>query len=118
MARNKIFTMTQGANGTEMGFNLYDAAGRFTPSATVKIYVKRQGASVNVIDGRTCLSAGNYTIEGKTWDCKYQFQDSEMAFDGGTYLVRFVHDNGPSDLIYFPTDPSQWYGKIIINPAP
>lgn len=109
--------MTKGDYGHEIGFDLYDDTGQFTISDVVKIFVKKQGASTNSINGVTCNTAGPFTIRGRAWDAKYSFTNSEMDLTAGTYLLRFTHGTG-SNIITFPTDPSQWYGKIIINPAP
>jgi hypothetical protein len=117
-AKNRLFTMTQGAYGTEMGFNLYEAGStRFTITTTVKIYVKRHGATTNVIDGAVCNTAGPFTIEGKAWDAKYSFTNAEMDLAAGTYLFRFQHGTS-APIDYFPTDPTRYEGKIVINPAP
>jgi hypothetical protein len=44
-SKNRTFSMTKGAYGTQMGFNLYDALGKFTITGTVKIFAKLQGGS-------------------------------------------------------------------------
>src|SRR5436190_388805 len=63
-SKNRTFSMTKGAYGTQMGFNLYDALGKFTITGTVKIFAKLQGGSVNAINGANCNVAGPFTIEG------------------------------------------------------
>lgn len=103
--------MTQGAYGTEMGFNLYDALGKFTITGTVKIYAKRKGATTNAIDA-SC-TVGTVTIEGKVFDAKYSFSNSDMDLAAGEYLFRFEHTD--SGVTYFPTNPTSFYGKIVIN---
>ena len=63
-AKNRTFTMTQGAYVNRLGLNLYDAAGQFTITGDVNIYVKRQGADTNAIDGVAC-NVALVTIEGR-----------------------------------------------------
>jgi len=111
-SKNRVFTMTKGAYGTQMGFSLYDAAGVFTITGTVTIYVVSvDDPHTNVITG-VCNTGGPFTIEGKTWPAKYAFSNADMDLAAGTYLMRFTHGT-----IAFPTDPAQWFGKIIINPS-
>jgi hypothetical protein len=116
-AKNRIFTMTQGAYGTEMGFTLYDAADAFPITDDVRLFVRREGQTTNVIDGELCNTGGPFTIEGQTFVGKYAFTATEMDLAAGTYRFRFEHGN-PPNVTYFPTDPSQWFGKLIINPNP
>jgi hypothetical protein len=117
MAKNRIFTMTQGAYGTEMGFNLYDAAAAFPITDDVRFYMRKERTTTNVIDGELCDTGGPFTIEGTAWPAKYSFTATEMDLAAGTYLFRFEHGDPPS-VTYFPTDPTQWFGKLIINPNP
>jgi hypothetical protein len=116
-SKNRTFSMTKGAYGTQMGFNLYDALGKFTITGTVKIFAKLQGGSVNAINGANCNVAGPFTIEGTAYDGKYAFTNLEMDLPAGKYLFRFEHTSG-GVVQYFPTDPTEYYGKIIINPSP
>lgn len=120
MAKNKTSTTTRGAHGFELGFNLYDATNtKVPPSGTVKIFVKKQGATSNYINGETCEIAGPYTMEGKQFDARYAFTDAEMDNIGSaakqtTYLFRFNMTNG-SQIDYFPEDPRGDWGKLIVN---
>jgi hypothetical protein len=100
-SKNRTFSMTKGAYGTVMGFNLYDALGKFTITGTVKIFAIHQGSSVNAINGAICNVAGPFTIEGTAYDGKYAFTNADMDLAAGTYLFRFEHTNA-GVAQYFP----------------
>lgn len=109
------FTMKTDATGTVLTFWLSDEDGRVDLSSYSFVKVTlRQDDIAAAISAATCtVDADQTTNKGK---CTYAFGSAATGLPPGEYNLEFWGRDGSGKDHYWPTDSTEVYGKVLVEP--
>lgn len=118
MARNILFTMTQGETGKQLWFKFEPTNNEGVPTApdltgwVITLTVTKTGTATVFIGDALCTASLDQVAN--IGEGTFTFSEEQADLTPGDYRIRIKGVDGDGNVLYFPTLPNRTYALLKV----